>query len=85
MKLTKGRTKKEEKDFPKILENSLAITKNIFRNANGVLFVYDVTVKKSFESIREWIKDTQKIDKENANTEYKLNQWVEKQIGVFQE
>ena len=44
-------------------ERFRSITKNIFRNANGVLFVYDVTVKKSFESIREWIKDTQKIDK----------------------
>lgn len=31
------------------------------------------------------LRHTQKIDKENANTEYKLNQWVEKQIGVFQE
>ena len=45
-------------------ERFRSITKNIFRNANGVLFVYDVTVKKSFESIREWIKDTQKIDKD---------------------
>jgi len=31
------------------------------------------------------LRHTQKIDKENANTKDKLNQWVEKQIGVFQE
>jgi len=41
-----------------------SITKNIYRNANGVLFVYDVTNKKSFENIRNWIKDTQNIDKD---------------------
>ena len=45
-------------------ERFRSITKNIYRNANGVLFVYDVTVKKSFENIKNWIKDTQKIDKD---------------------
>ena len=45
-------------------ERFRSITKNIYRNANGVLFVYDITNKKSFENIRNWIKDTQKIDKD---------------------
>ena len=45
-------------------ERFRSITKNIYRNANGVLFVYDITNKKSFENIRNWIKDTQRIDKD---------------------
>ena len=41
-----------------------SITKNIYRNTNGVLFVYDVTNRKSFNSMKNWIKDTEKIDKD---------------------
>ena len=45
-------------------ERFRSITKNIFRNANGILFVYDVTNKESFVNIKNWIKDTENIDKE---------------------
>ena len=41
-----------------------SITKNICRNTNGVLFVYDVTNRKSYNSMKNWIKDTEKIDKD---------------------
>ena len=41
-----------------------SITKNIYRNTNGVLFVYDVTKRKSYNSMKNWIKDTEKIDKD---------------------
>ena len=41
-----------------------SITKNIYRNTNGVLFVYDVTNRKSYNSMKNWIKDTEKIDKD---------------------
>jgi len=41
-----------------------SITKNIYRNANGVLFVYDVTNRKSYNSMKNWIKDTEKIDRD---------------------
>ena len=34
-----------------------SITKNIYRNANGVLFIYDVTNKETFNNIKNWIKD----------------------------
>ena len=45
-------------------ERFRSITKSIYRNANGVLFVYDVTNKESFENVKHWIKDTEKIDKD---------------------
>ena len=45
-------------------ERFRSITKNIFRNANGILFVYDITNKESFVNIKNWIKDTENIDKE---------------------
>jgi small GTP-binding protein len=38
-----------------------SITKNIYRNANGVLFVYDITNKESFNNIKNWIKDLQNV------------------------
>jgi small GTP-binding protein len=41
-----------------------SITKNIYRNTNGVLFVFDVTEKDSFSNVKNWIKDTENIDKE---------------------
>ena len=41
-----------------------SITKNIYRNTNGVLFVYDATNRKSYNSMKNWIKDTEKIDKD---------------------
>jgi small GTP-binding protein len=41
-----------------------SITKNIYRGANGVLFVYDITSRQSFNSVKKWIKDTQSIDED---------------------
>ena len=38
-----------------------SITKNIYRNANGVLFVYDITNQESFNNIKNWIKDLQNV------------------------
>ena len=38
-----------------------SITKNIYRNANGVLFVYDITNQESFSNIKNWIKDLQNV------------------------
>ena len=41
-----------------------SITKNIYRNANGVLFVYDITNQESFNNIKNWIKDLQNVGKD---------------------
>lgn len=36
-----------------------SITKNYFKGAHGIIFVYDITKKKSFENIKEWIKQAE--------------------------
>ena len=41
-----------------------SITKNIYRGANGVLFIYDITNRQSFNSVRKWIKDTESYDED---------------------
>ena len=41
-----------------------SITKNIYRGANGVLFVYDITNRQSFNSVKKWIKETESFDED---------------------
>ena len=43
-------------------ERFRSITKSFFRNTNGILFVYDITSRKSFQSVKEWIKDSEMHD-----------------------
>ena len=38
-----------------------SITKNFFHNADGILFVYDITNKKSFKGVKNWIKESEEI------------------------
>ena len=38
-----------------------SITKNFFQNADGILFVYDITNKKSFKGVKNWIKESEEI------------------------
>ena len=38
-----------------------SITTNYFHNADGILFVYDITEPRSFEGIKQWIIDSEKI------------------------
>ena len=40
-------------------ERFKAITKSFFKAADGLVFVYDVTNKPSFENIKNWIKDAE--------------------------
>ena len=47
-------------------ERFKSITKSFFQGANGILFVYDVTSRKSFLNVKEWIKDV-----ENKNNDFK--------------
>ena len=44
-------------------ERFKSITKNFFRNTNGVLFVYDITSYKSFSNIKNWMKDSEMYEK----------------------
>ena len=43
-------------------ERFRSITKSFFRNTNGIIFVYDVTCRKSFHSVKDWIKDSELHD-----------------------
>ena len=43
-------------------ERFRSITKSFFRNTNGIIFVYDITCRKSFQSVKEWIKDSELHD-----------------------
>ena len=40
-------------------ERFKSITKSFFRNTNGILFVYDITNRKTFMSVKDWIKDSE--------------------------
>ena len=37
-------------------EQFKAITKNYYRNSDGVIIVYDVTDRQTFEKVQEWVK-----------------------------
>ena len=43
-------------------ERFRSITKNFFRNADGVLFVYDITNKETFSNIKMWLQDAQNVE-----------------------
>ena len=40
-------------------ERFKSITKSFFRNTNGIIFVYDITNRKTFLSVKDWIKDSE--------------------------
>ena len=39
-------------------ERYRSITQNFYRNANGILFVFDLTSKETFDNIRNWLTDS---------------------------
>ena len=43
-------------------ERFKSITKSFFRNANGIIFVYDITQKNTFKNVKDWIKDSEVND-----------------------
>ena len=48
-----------ERDMPELLQN---ITAAYYRGAQGVLLVYDITKRKSFEQLGQWLTDIQKAE-----------------------
>ena len=44
-------------------ERFKSITKSFFNNANGIVFVYDITNKESFDGVKNWIKDAEPYGK----------------------
>ena len=43
-------------------ERYRSITQNFYRNANGILFIFDITNKETFENIKNWIIDSDSED-----------------------
>ena len=39
-------------------ERFKSITRTFFNNTNGIIFVYDITKKESFDGVKNWIKDS---------------------------
>ena len=42
-------------------ERYKGITTNFLKGADGVLFVYDITQKASFDGLKSWIRDSQEV------------------------
>ena len=42
-------------------ERFRSITSNFLRNADGIIFVYDITNKKSFDGLKSWIRDAENV------------------------
>ena len=40
-------------------ERFRAITKSFFKAADGIVFVYDATLKSSFDNMKNWVKDAE--------------------------
>lgn len=49
-------------------EQFKSLTRNFYKNSHGVLICYDVTNRKSFEKIQEWVDSI----KDNSNTSIKM-------------
>ena len=44
-------------------ERFKSITRSFFNNTNGIVFVYDLTKKESFDGVKNWIKDSEPYGK----------------------
>ena len=80
-------------------ERFKSITRSFFNNTNGIVFVYDITSKMTFDGVKNWIKDAEpygkfesvlcgnKVDLEKKR-EVKLDQLKEfgykKKLEVFE-
>lgn len=47
-------------------ERFRTITCNYYNNAHGILIVYDITDKESFNAVKEWIAEIDKYGKKNV-------------------
>ena len=44
-------------------ERFKSITKSFFSNATGIIFVYDITKRETFNGVKNWIKDSEEYGK----------------------
>jgi Ras-related protein Rab-1A len=43
------------------------LTSSYYRGAHGIIIVYDVTSKESFDNVRQWMQEIEKFASENVN------------------
>lgn len=43
------------------------LTSSYYRGAHGIIIVYDVTNKESFDNVRQWMQEIEKFASENVN------------------
>ena len=77
-----------------------SITNNFFHNADGILFVYDITNRQTFDGVKVWIKEAEEIgnfykrilignkcdlsEKRNISIEELENYCMEKNMQFFE-
>ena len=77
-----------------------SITNNFFHNADGILFVYDITNRQTFDGVKVWIKEAEEIgnfykrilignkcdlsEKRNISIEELENYCMEKNMDFFE-
>ena len=67
---------KEKKKFKILLfdtagqEKFRSVTKSFFKGANGVLMLYDITNRDSFEQVKLWLESVEEVLGENKNDKY---------------
>lgn len=54
-------------------ERFRSITRSYYRNAHAVVFVYDLTSSRSFQSIPEWIADVESLSNEESLKVLRIN------------
>jgi small GTP-binding protein len=70
--------KSEKKNFSISLfdtagqEKFRAITYNYFKGADGILLLYDITDKQTFESVEQWIESIRQAIENNGETRYAI-------------
>ena len=42
-------------------ERFRSLTASFYRKADGIIFVYDITSKKTFDSVKDWIRDAENM------------------------
>jgi Ras-related protein Rab-1A len=66
-------------------ERFRTITTSYYRGAHGIIVVYDITDRDSFDNIKEWLKEIEKYAHENVNillVGNKVDKEIKRQVTI---